>query len=257
MTEGPTEIDVALVPAQAAAWPPTVCVVVDQLRASSTLTTVLELGCSEVVVTASLREARRLARERGSLLAGERGGRTVPGFDVNNSPAELRAIGMQGRGVVLSTTNGTAVLSRLRTMPVVLVGCLMNASACAEAAVAEAEARNVGIGIVCAGRLGRFALDDAIAAGLIVSRVIDAASGRGRLCQMSDAARGAMIMRSAYANDLAALRESSSGQLLISLGAEADIELCGRTDSSSTVPVLRSGRPLTVERLLRASTATT
>ena len=99
------DLDVALVPEQALAWPPTVCVVIDQLRASSTLTAALDLGCPEVVVTGSLEEARRLAGERGSLLAGERGGRIVPGFDANNSPAELRAIGVGGRGMVLSTSN--------------------------------------------------------------------------------------------------------------------------------------------------------
>jgi len=144
------DLDVALVPEQALAWPPTVCVVIDQLRASSTLTTALDLGCPEVVVTGSLEGARRLARERGSLLAGERGGRIAPGFDANNSPAELRAIGVRGRGMVLSTSNGTKVLSRLQTMPAVLIGCFMNARACAEAAFDEAGARHLGIGIVCA-----------------------------------------------------------------------------------------------------------
>jgi 2-phosphosulfolactate phosphatase len=241
------DLDVALVPEQALAWPPTVCVVIDQLRASSTLTAALDLGCPEVVVTGSLEEARRLAGERGSLLAGERGGRIVPGFDANNSPAELRAIGVGGRGMVLSTSNGTKVLSRLQTMPAVLIGCFMNARACAEAAVDEAGARHLGIGIVCAGRRGRFALDDALAAGLIVSRVTEAAEARGHSCQLTDAARAAVRLRSAYPDDIAALRESASGRLLISLDAEADIEICASVDSSATVPVLRSGQPLRVE----------
>ena len=248
MMQGRLDLDVALVPEQAAAWPPTVCVVVDQLRASSTLTTALDLGCPEVVVTGSLDEARRLARERGSLLAGERGGRMVPGFDANNSPAELRAIGVGGRGLVLSTSNGTKVLSRLQTMPAVLIGCFMNARACAEAACDEAGARHLGIGIVCAGRRGRFALDDALAAGLIASRATEAAARRALSCQLTDAAQAAVRLRSGYPDDIAGLRASASGRVLISLDAEADIELCASVDSSTTVPELRGGRPLRVER---------
>ena len=241
MTPVAIDLDVALVPGQTAGWPPTVCVVVDQLRASSTLTTALELGCPEVVVTGSLAEARRLARERGSLLAGERGGRDIPGFDANNSPSQLRAIGVRGRGLVLSTSNGTKVLSRVRSMPVVLLGCLLNASPCAQAAVDEASARGLPIGIVCAGRRGRFALDDGVAAGLIASRVLEAVAAQGRACQLTDAARAALQLCSANPDPIAALRDSASGRIVQGLGAGADIELCARVDSSGTVPVLRGG----------------
>ena len=77
-------------------------------------------------------------------------------------------------------------------MPLVLMGCLLNARACAEAALGEAEARGIGIGIVCAGTEGGFALDDAVAAGVIVSRTLEAAQSRGRRCRLSDAARAAV-----------------------------------------------------------------
>ena len=171
------------------------------------MTDALDRGCAELIVTGSIREARRVARERGSLLAGERGGVTPPGFDANNSPHELRALGLGGRRLVLCTSNGTAVLSRLRRMPLVLMGCLLNARACAEAALGEAEARGIGIGIVCAGTEGGFALDDAVAAGVIVSRILEAAQSRGRRCRLSDAARAAVRLRAAYPDELTALRE--------------------------------------------------
>jgi 2-phosphosulfolactate phosphatase len=242
------DVDVALVPGQTAGWPPTVCVVVDELRASSTLTTALDLGCPEVIVTGSLAQARRLARERGSLLAGERGGRDIPGFDANNSPTQLRAIGVRGRGLVLSTSNGTKVLSRVRSMPLVLLGCLLNARSCAQAAVEEASSRGLPIGIVCAGRRGRFALDDGVAAGLLASRVVEAAEAQGRACQLTDAARAALQLCSANPDAVAALRDSASGRIVQGLGAGADIEFCARTDSSTTVPMLRDGAVLCVER---------
>lgn len=253
MTPVPIDLDVALVPGQTAGWSPTVCVVVDQLRASSTLTTALDLGCPEVVVTGSLAEARRLARQRGSLLAGERGGRDIPGFDANNSPSQLRDIGIRGRGLVLSTSNGTKVLSRVRSMPVVLLGCFINTSACAQVAVDEASARGLPIGIVCAGRRGRFALDDGVAAGLIASRVVEVAEAQGRACRLTDAARAALQLCSANPDAIAVLRKSASGRIVQSLGAGADIELCARTDSSTTVPVLRGGSVLRIERWISKS----
>jgi 2-phosphosulfolactate phosphatase len=244
------EIDVALVPGQARSWDDRVCVVIDELRASSTITTLLDLGSSEVLLTQSLREARRLAIEHESLLAGERGGLTPRGFDYNNSPAELAGHDLHGRSVVLSTSNGTAVLAQLEAMPLVLVGCLLNARACAEAAVAAATALGVGIGVACAGTLGRFALDDAVAAGLLVSRLMDALAARGAGWSLSDAAIAAVRLRSAYPEVEEALAQSVAGRLVTRLGAGDDVPFCARTDASATVPVLRPGRPLKVERLV-------
>lgn len=244
------DIDVALVPAQARTWADRVCVVIDELRASSTLTTLLDLGSSEVLLTQSLSGARRLAAERGSLLCGERGGLTPRGFDYNNSPAELLGGEFHDRSVVLSTSNGTAVLAELARMPLVLVGCLLNARACAEAAVAAACSLGVGVGIVCAGTLGRFALDDAVAAGLLTGRLMDALAARGKGWQLSDAAIAAVRLRAAYPDVGAALAQSVAGRLVTRLGAGDDVRLCARVDASATVPVLRAGQPLRVERLV-------
>ncbi len=243
------DIDVALVPSQARAWHETVCVVIDELRASSTITTLLDLGASEVLLTQDLRDARRLASERGSLLAGERHGITPRGFDYNNSPAELSGGSFAGRSVVLSTSNGTAVLGQLQEMPVVLVGCLLNARACAEAAVEAASSLGIGVGIVCAGTLGRFALDDAVAAGLLVGRMTDALAARGSGWQLTDAATAAVRLRSAYPEIEDALAESVAGRLVTRLGAGDDVPTCARVDVTETVPVLRPGSPLSVERL--------
>ena len=243
------DIDVALVPSQARGWPATVCVVIDELRASSTMTTLLDLGATEVFLTQNLGAARRLAAERGSLLAGERHGVTPRGFDYNNSPAELSGGDFDGRSVVLSTSNGTAVLARVQHMPTVLVGCLLNARAAAEAAVAAASSRGIGIGIVCAGTLGRFALDDAVAAGVLVGRMIDALAARGSGWRLTDAAIAAVRLRSAFPEVEEALAESVAGKLVTRLGAGADVPLCARIDVTSSVPILRPGKPLAVERL--------
>lgn len=245
------DIDVALVPEQARSWEPTVCVVVDELRASSTITVLLDLGCGELCLTAGLEEARRLAAARGSLLVGERNGRTPRGFDLNNSPAELSRTRVDGRDVVLCTTNGTVVIGRVQHMPAVLVGSLLNARACAEAALELAQDAGTGVRIVCAGQRGRFALDDAVTAGVVVERMVETCRARGIEHALSDAARASIDLRSAYPDLLGPLRESTSGRLLISVGAEADIERCARVDSSRCVPILRRGRQLRIEALER------
>jgi 2-phosphosulfolactate phosphatase len=243
------DIDVALVPSQAQAWPETVCIVIDELRASSTLTTLLDQGASEVLLTQDLETARRLAGERGSLLAGERHGITPAGFDYNNSPSELSTGDLRGRSVVLSTSNGTAVLAELQAMPVVLVGCVLNARACAESAVAAASALGIGVGVVCAGTLGEFALDDAVAAGLLVGRLMDALAARGSGWTLSDAAIAAVRLRLAFPDIGEALAQSVAGRLVTRLGAGDDVSFCARIDASAMVPVLRPGDPLRVERL--------
>jgi hypothetical protein len=131
-------------------------------------------------------------------------------------------------------------------MPSVLVGCLLNARATAEVALRLADRRHTGIGIVCAGQRGRFALDDTVASGLIVEHLLAAASRQGRECRLTDAAHAAVRLRAAQPDDLTALRESGSGRQLAALGAGADIEFCSRADSTATVPFLRPGDVLTI-----------
>ena len=183
-------IDVAFVPAEARLWPSIVCVVIDELRASSTITTLLDLGCTDLSLTASLQEARRLGKAHGSLLAGERDGHIPRGFDTNNSPAELARTAVLGRSVVLCTTNGTVVISRLRRMTPLLVGCLLNARACAEEVLRQALSLGTDVGIVCAGEHGRFALEDALTAGVLLERLLELAAAQGVPCRLSELGRG-------------------------------------------------------------------
>ncbi len=244
------EIDVALVPSEVRVWSGTVCIVIDELRASSTITTILDGGCSRLYVTAGLQRARRLAREHGGLLAGERHGYAPPGFDFDNSPVEIARGDVRDRVVVLSTSNGTKVLGWVAGAPAALVGCLLNARACAEAAVGLAETKGARIGIVCAGTLGRFALDDGVAAGVVVERLVDALRLRGADASLTESAIAAVRLRGSYPDLITPLRDSVAGQLVTELGAGDDVPFCARVDVTTTVPVLRPGSPLVVERLV-------
>ena len=170
------DIDVALVPQAARPDDPAVFIVTDEIRASTTITTLFDLGCSDIYIEGALDAARRRGRETGSIILGERHLRRPAGFDFANPRWRWRGRGSHGGSAVLSTTNGTAILKMLRRSEYVLVGCLRNARACGGAALQLAQARGTGIRVVCAGRLRRFVLEDAVAAGVIVSRIVEAAA---------------------------------------------------------------------------------
>lgn len=151
-----------------------VCVVVDVVRASTTLLTLCERGAGPIHFAIELDEARRRAAQFGNeraLLVGEQGGVIAPGFDLDNSPTAANAAAVAGRGVVMRTSNGTVALALLSAAPLVLVGCIRNGVAAIEQAIAEATSRNLDVLIVCAGQQHGtvFALDDALAAGFLVA----------------------------------------------------------------------------------------
>jgi 2-phosphosulfolactate phosphatase len=243
------DIDVALVPQAARPDDPAIFIVVDEIRASTTITTLFDLGCSDIFIEGALAAARRRGRETGSILVGERHLRRPAGFDFANSPMALARGGVHGGSVVLSTTNGTAILKMLRGSEYVLVGCLRNARACGGAAFRLAEARGLGIRVVCAGRLRRFVLEDAVAAGVIVSRIVEAAAARGIEANLTDAARVAVRLSGAYPDTLTALLDSDGGRILREMGQEEDVPFCAEVDVTDAVPILRDGDPMRIERL--------
>jgi 2-phosphosulfolactate phosphatase len=262
-------LDVALVPSEARRWSRTVCVLLDELRASSTIVTLLERGATAVVPAASLAEARRIARAIGpaAVLAGEHDVVRAPGFDLGNSPAEVAFADLQGRTAVLSTRNGTAVLRGLPAGTPVVIGCLLNATVVARAALAIAREAQADLGIICAGRRGAFAIDDAIAAGCILERVLAAAGVDDRDVPTADGRASTRSERPAPDGDLAltdaslaalqlwrstpdlaaAFRASWSGHLLASVDLLEDMAASIRVDSSLVVPVLVEGTPPRIE----------
>ncbi|MHB8893305.1 MAG: 2-phosphosulfolactate phosphatase, partial [Candidatus Limnocylindrales bacterium] len=188
-------IDVALVPQVVDPADPGVLIIVDQIRASTTILTLIDAGCRNVYLARDPDAARVVAGETGSLMAGELHAVKPPDFDFDNSPAELAGADLRGRSVALSTTNGTAIIDRLRRAGPVLVGCIRNARAVAESALTLAGAEGGVVRIVCAGREGLFVLDDAVAAGLIAQRLAAAAAARGETARLTDAAKAAVRLR--------------------------------------------------------------
>src|SRR5450759_5505490 len=131
-------IDVALLPQLVDPADPGVLIVIDQIRASTTIPTLIDAGCRNVFLAGDPDAARAVAKETGCLLAGEVRAVKPPDFDLDNSPVELVGVDLRDRSVALSTTNVTAVIHRLRRAEPVLVGCIRNATAVAVAAMALA-----------------------------------------------------------------------------------------------------------------------
>jgi 2-phosphosulfolactate phosphatase len=209
--------------------------VVDILRASTTMITALANGCEGLIPAPDAETARRVAEALppGSwLLGGERRGEPIAGFDLGNSPLEYAAARVAGRTIVLSTSNGTRALLAARQAAAIGVAALVNLGAAAEWAVAGG--REIVVG--CAGERGRVSLEDLVAAGLLVERM----AGDEPALAPTPAAREAMRAAAGYGKDVSRLaRASSWARHLARRGRAADVAACLLIDTTTLVPVYR------------------
>lgn len=228
------DLHVAFLPEEAGASRGRVAVVIDVIRATTSLLTMLERGCAEVLIAPTIEAARRYREAHADvLLAGEQDGRAPEGFEFGNSPMAFAVAALAGRRVVFATTNGTRAVRLAQDAAVVFLGCLRNRSAAARAALAAAAEAGTGISVVCAGREGRFSLDDAYTAGAIVEALAGDSKAEIDLTDAGVAARE--LYRSA--SDPAALfRRTRAGRHVIEIGLAHDLEYCAQVDQSMLVP---------------------
>ena len=196
-------------------------IVVDVVRATSSIAQALASGYERVLCCREIAEAQELRAELAgeAVVGGERRGVVVEGFDVGASPREF-ARGPRARTLILSTTNGTAsILSATARCDTVLLGSLLNLDAVVRAARAAGE----DVAVYCAGFQGSFALDDAYCAG----RIVQALDG-----EWTDAALAAELLARSFASALEGLQARTYGPP----GLEADIEYCAQENLLDTVP---------------------
>jgi 2-phosphosulfolactate phosphatase len=212
-------VHVAFTPDEAASAP--VGIVVDVLRATSTMAQALAAGYERVLCAAEIEEARALrAATADSVVGGERNAVRIEGFDVGASPREF--LEPRARALILSTTNGTrTILAAAARCDEVLLGSLLNLGAVARAAGERGE----DVAVLCAGFQGAFALDDAYCAG----RIVELLPGR-----RTDAAIAAELVARSFASALEALNARTYGPP----GLEEDIAFCAREDVLDVVPRL-------------------
>ena len=217
--------DVVFTPDEAGSAP--TGIVIDVIRATSTICQALSSGYEQVYCAAEVDEARALRDALGDgVLGGERKAVRIPDFDLGNSPREyLEAVGAT---LILSTTNGTrAVVAAAHRCERVLVASLLNL----DAVVAAARAHGEDVLVVCAGVQGTLALDDAYVAGRIVE-LLD----WGR----TDAAEAAARLVTTWSGAEEAFRASKSGRNLVENAPELepDIPFCARESVLDVVPRL-------------------
>jgi 2-phosphosulfolactate phosphatase len=200
-------------------------VVFDILRATSSIITGLAFGAEAIIPVRTLEEARKLKLNNSDLLlAGERGGLPLEGFNLGNSPEESEQT--RGRRVVMTTTNGTVAIEAMKAAAEVLVGSLLNMDALADYLFRH---RPKSLLLVCAGTGEEFSLEDAIGAGALVARLPDEEG-------LSDSA---ILVRSLYErvgdHVLEWLRQTENGRLLQKIGKDADIRRCAQISAFDVV----------------------
>jgi 2-phosphosulfolactate phosphatase len=212
-------------------------VVIDVLRATSTICQALAGTFERVVCVGEVDEARALAAGRADVaLAGERGNVRPEGFDFGNSPRELADSAAGRATLVLTTTNGTRLLlAAASRCDEVLVASLLNLDAVL-AAVAASGAPDVAF--LCAGVEGAFAIDDAYVAGVL------AASAGG---DPDDAAVAAARLAGAFASDLDGIAGGASAENIRRVGLDGDIPWCARRGALDVVPRVVGRTATTVE----------
>jgi 2-phosphosulfolactate phosphatase len=229
-------VDVAVTPdgLDRAAVAASTVIVIDVLRASTCIVTALANGCAAIVPVATPEEARaRMAGRMDALVAGERRGEPLEGFDLGNSPLEFTRERIGGRTVIMTTSNGTRALLAARGAAAVGVAAFVNLGA----AAAWAQGAGRDVLLLCSGERGARSLEDHVCAGLLVERVV-MADARVR---PTPAAEEAAVLARPYGKDVARLaRDSSWARHLVSRGRAADVAACLTLDAASIVPEYRA-----------------
>ncbi len=213
-------------------------VVIDVLRACSTIVTAMCNGARDVVPVPDMDQAGKIASnldQAGYLLGGERGGLRIDEYHCGNSPLEYTREMVQGRTIILNTTNGTVAMHKGQNAKNLLIGCFLNIDRIVEAI------RELGndLTIMCAGKKHRVSLEDTLCAGYILERLWD---GR-RPDRVSDTALIAFSLYDRNRMHLdATLRQGSHAKWLVSQGFEDDVEYCFQFNALPVLPYYRENR---------------
>ena len=210
-------------------------VVIDVLRASTTIIHALAAGASEVVPCLDIDQAREIANrhQAKSLLGGERGGLKIEGFDLGNSPSEYTAEFVGNRTVVMTTTNGTRAISLCSHAKKVVIGAFVNLSSVVATIENSSE-----VDLLCAGTDGSVTREDVLLAGAVIDRILS----RDHRLQLNDQG---LLAHDAWLHAISStqslkevLLQTQGGRNLVRIGQESDIVVAARIDGRPVVPVL-------------------
>ncbi len=208
-----------------------IVVVVDVLRATSAICTAFDYGVKSIIPVPTIEEAKTY-KAKGYIVAAERNGEVVEGFDMGNSPFGFMQDDIRDKTVVLTTTNGTKCINLARNAGQVVIGSLMNI----DALCVWLKKQNKDILVLCSGWKGKFNLEDSICAGAIVEQLLESKNYQA----VEDSSIAAKFL---YAHSkqkyLSFLKASSHRRRLKKLNLNADIKLCLIPNQSEAIPVLK------------------
>ena len=212
-------------------------VVIDVLRACSSMVTALVNGAKGIIPVEDMAAASKIAAAldpKSVLLCGEKDGKKIDGYQLGNSPMEYSKGVVDGKTMIMNTTNGTKAVARAALARKILIGCFLNAAS----VVDELRNGEGDIIIICAGWKSRLSLEDMLCAGLIIDRL----SG-GKLHEdASDGAKLAHVLYQKYSTDIeGAVSQSNHAKRLQDIAHPNDISYCSQLDSLSIVPYMTDG----------------
>jgi 2-phosphosulfolactate phosphatase len=211
-------------------------VIVDVLRASTTVATALGNGAKTVIPLLGPDDVITRSKEfsRSAVtLAGEQNMHPIAGFDLGNSPQDFTPSAVEGKTILITTTNGTRALLGVQGARDIVIASYVNFTAVL-AMMKVAASSNTDIAIICAGEEGTFTLEDAACAG----RYVRAIPKRSDSIVLNDAASASVLIEKKYGDNIAKVfKESSHGQELQAAGFGDDLTAAAEVDSYSVVPI--------------------
>lgn len=214
-----------------------IIVVIDLLRASTTIVQAIESGAQSVIPVATVDAAAKIKRDRGSdtLLVCERDGLKVEGCDLGNSPLDFTPLKVRRKVIAMSTTNGSRAIQRVKNNSAVLVGALRNRKKLCEFLLEQ----NFDVALVCAGTNEQISADDLYCAGAIIAGLRPMLGDRE--LQTDDLGFLAENFYHSAKDNPALLEGIAHYRRLQELGLQKDIDFCFAEDKSEALPILVDG----------------
>jgi 2-phosphosulfolactate phosphatase len=207
-------------------------VMIDVLRATSTIVYALNNGAKEIIPVGTVEFAVKVSGGMFgglTLRGGERNTKKIEGFALGNSPLEYSAKLVKGKSIILYTTNGTKAIVKAKFSRNLFICSFLNLSAVAE----HLASMNTDFEILCAGRNNSFSLEDTVCAGKLISEILKT----GQDIELSDTAKASIALNKAFGKNLhKMLSETEHGKLLIENGFEDDIKFCSKLNTINTIP---------------------
>lgn len=208
-----------------------IVVAVDVLRATSTMVAGLAKGVEKIIPLKNVEETKTY-RTKGYILAGERNGKKIEGFDLGNSPFEFMDAALQKPKIAMTTTNGTRTIRSSEKAEKVVIGSFLNLEVVSDFLAKE----YTDIVIHCAGWKGRYNLEDSLFAGALIKELFRSSKLFSTNC---DSAIAALSLYERYENNLSEIvQKAAHVNRLSGLSAQKDVEFCIQKNVFNNVPLL-------------------